>query len=83
MGKVQQVRAILADPFVKFEDLSKDERRVLRLASRGFTNREIGEKLDMTDELVGYWLRNARLKIGLSKSELPNFVFRQIEAVVG
>jgi len=82
MGKVEQVRQIVADPFSGFTKLNDTERSVLRLASRGYSNREIGEKFNMTDALVAYYLRGGLQKIGVSKSDLPNLVFEMIETTV-
>ncbi len=83
MGKAEQVSKILDDPFVSFKQLTDDERRVLRLASRGFTNRYIGQSQGISEEMVAYVLRNGLLKLNVKKKDLPNIVFALIGDIVG
>jgi DNA-binding NarL/FixJ family response regulator len=83
MGKVEQVRDLLEDPFVSFKQLTDDERRVLRLASRGFTNRYISQSQGISEEMVAYVLRNGLLKLNVKKKDLPNIVFALIGEIVG
>ncbi len=83
MGKVEQIRQILLDPFSKVLTLSDFERQVLRLASRGKTNREIAEYFNITDERVAYYMRNALAKLGVKKSDLPSIVLDNIERIIG
>jgi len=83
MGKIEQVRKVLRDPFMAFDQLNRDERRVLRLASRGFTNKEIGAHQQVSDDMVAYVLRNGLLKINMKKKDLANKVFLMIEGIVG
>ena len=83
MGKIEQVKSILEDPFGDFVRLTDQEKNVLRLASRGFTNRYIGSNQGMSEEMVAYTLRNSLLKLDMKKKDLPNIVFARIERVVG
>jgi DNA-binding CsgD family transcriptional regulator len=83
MGKIEQVRLILQNPFAEIESLNEDERQVLQLASRSLTNEEIANRLNITEALVAYRLRNGLLKINAKKKELPNMIIRAIEQVVG
>jgi DNA-binding CsgD family transcriptional regulator len=83
MGKIEQVRSILKNPFGKYPNLSEQEERVLRLASRGLTNREIALGEMISEEMVAYVLRNGLLKTGSTKKTLPNKVFSMIEEIVG
>ncbi|MDX6742005.1 helix-turn-helix transcriptional regulator [Actinocorallia sp. A-T 12471] len=53
--------------------LSPQERRVVRLAAAGLTNRQIGERLFLSPRTVGYHLYNAYPKLGISsRIELPH-----------
>ena len=83
MSKAEQVSKLLDDPFVSFKQLKDDERRVLRLASRGFTNRYISQRQGISEEMVAYVLRNGLLKLNVKKKDLPNIVFALIGEIVG
>ena len=83
MSKAEQVSKLLDDPFVSFKQLTDDERRVLRLASRGFTNRYISQRQGISEEMVAYVLRNGLLKLNVKKKDLPNIVFALIGEIVG
>ena len=83
MSKSEQVSKLLDDPFVSFKQLNDDERRVLRLASRGFTSRNISNRLGVSEEMVWYFLRNGLLKLNVKKKDLPNIVFALIGEIVG
>ena len=83
MSKAEQVSKLLNDPFVSFKQLNDDERRVLRLASRGFTNRYISQRQGISEEMVAYVLRNGLLKLNVKKKDLPNIVFALIGEIVG
>ena len=83
MSKAEQVSKLLDDPFVSFKQLNDDERRVLRLASRGFTNRYISQRQGISEEMVAYVLRNGLLKLNVKKKDLPNIVFALIGEIVG
>jgi DNA-binding CsgD family transcriptional regulator len=83
MGKIERIRAILKNPFGKYPNLSSQEAGVLRLASRGLTNREIAHDESISEEMVAYVLRNGLLKTGSTKKTLPNKVFSMIEEIVG
>ena len=82
MSKAEQVSKLLDDPFVSFKQLTDDERRVLRLASRGFTSRNISNRLGVSEEMVWYFLRNGLLKLNVKKKDLPNIVFALIGEIV-
>ncbi len=83
MGKIEQIRAILKNPFGEYPNLSDQEETVLRLASRGLTNREIAHRENISEEMVAYVLRNGLLKINMKKKDLSNKVFLMIEGIVG
>lgn len=82
MGKIEQVRACLLNPFVDYPQLNEQERRVLRLASRGYTNKSIASNQGISDDMVAYLLRNGLLKLNVNKKDLPNIVFATIEKIV-
>jgi DNA-binding CsgD family transcriptional regulator len=82
MGKIGQVRSILEDPFDDWDRLTDQEKNVLRLASRGFTNRYISSNQGISEEMVAYTLRNGLLKLDVKKKDLPNLVFARIERIV-
>lgn len=81
--KLVQARAILIAPFAVYPSLTKAERDVAKLAARGMTTREIAKALSMSDKRVGQCLGIVKRKTGLSKSELPAFIFRQLEETLG
>jgi DNA-binding NarL/FixJ family response regulator len=62
------LRAIsTADPMVKWESLSKQERRVIEKVASGLTNKEIGVALKLSDKTVKDYLSNALDKLGLHR----------------
>jgi DNA-binding NarL/FixJ family response regulator len=83
MGQVQQIREVLDDPFRIYPTLTPIERRVLRLASRGASNRTIAGKLAMTNPMVAYTMRSGMLKMNVKKSDLPDIVFSLISKIIG
>lgn len=83
MGKIEQIRQTIADPFGSNDQLRESERRVLTLASHGLTNRQIAGRLGMSDENVAYFLRNGLMKIDMKKKQLPYHLIQTIEEIVG
>ncbi|MFJ2772258.1 LuxR C-terminal-related transcriptional regulator [Streptomyces sp. NPDC087300] len=59
------------------EQLTPQERQVVRLAATGLTNRDIGARLFLSPRTVGYHLYNAYPKLGVaSRGELAALDFR-------
>ncbi len=81
MGKVERIRRIVRNPFKDHPKLGEQEERILGHASRGYTNKAISHRENISEEMVAYVLRNGLLKLGVKKQDLPDIVFRMIEEV--
>lgn len=79
---VEKIRDILGDPFVDNPDLTEQDREAARLASRGFTYTEIARAMGEKENTVNYWFRRITEKTGISKSRIPWYTLKQIEAVI-
>ena len=67
-----------ARPTFGWESLSESERRVADLVARGFSNKEIGERLYMSHRTVGSHLYRIFPKLGLrSRVELACLVIER------
>jgi DNA-binding CsgD family transcriptional regulator len=74
-----------ARPAFGWDSLSESERRVADLVARGYSNKEIGERLYMSHRTVGSHLYHIFPKLGLrSRVELACLVVeRSVAATVG
>ena len=82
MGKVEQVRTLLLDPFKDFKSLNENERQALGLASHGFTNWVIADMTNTTPGMVAYYIRTGLKKLGVKKSDLPGMVLERVKRIV-
>jgi DNA-binding NarL/FixJ family response regulator len=82
MDKIQRLRKLLTNPFAVFGSLTAEEREALKWASRGYTYTEIADIVGWSPATANYHLRNGCLKVGISKRDLPKWVFDQILMIV-
>jgi len=67
--EVDAVRRRLEDPLAadpRLAELTPQERRVLRLVSAGWTNRQIGRELHLAEKTVKNYVSNVLAKLGFS-----------------
>jgi non-specific serine/threonine protein kinase len=68
----------------KFGPLTRREGEVAQLVSRGLTNRQIGDRLVITEGTAALHVKNTLRKLGLrSRAELAAWVVRTAEASPG
>jgi len=73
MGSIQDTQSESA----QFEALSEREQAVIRLTAKGFTSREIGEKLDISSKTVETYRQRATEKLQIeNRSGLVKFAVR-------
>lgn len=70
-SKIQKTREEIL-----WETLSDREKEVAILVAKGFTNKEIGEKLFLSEKTIATYRMRAFSKLGMDKSNLINFVIK-------
>lgn len=53
-------------PPCRGEPLTGREQKVLKLASEGYRQRQIGARLNLTENTIGVYVHRARVKLGAS-----------------
>lgn len=89
-SKIEQVRAILQNPFEAFDNLTEVEKRIAILVARdGLTLEQVGEKLGMPLSTAGYHLQQVQKKVvgvgtrqGKRGGGLQTFLIRKIRQIV-
>ena len=82
MDRIQRIRGLLKDPFAVFKQLTSTEREALKWASRGYTYTEVANLMNTSPEMANYHLRSGCLKVGITKRDLPKWVFDQLLMIV-
>ena len=74
-ARAAAIRAVPAPPVARLDQLTTREREVVTLAADGLTNREIGDRLYLSEGTVRNYLSTAFAKLGVSRrSELGRLV---------
>lgn len=84
MDKIAQVERAIRHPFADRKDLTSKERKAATLACWGLQWKEIAEVMNTSPEMANYYLRQAGLKLGLSKrkGEFIQHVLHRIEEIL-